>query len=95
MDVKYPDITVKLAGEDGNAFAIMGAVTKALRRAHVPRETVDQFRDEAMADDHDNLLQTVMMWVNTKVAVNRAFSKGKLDAKQVGNVLALAKKHLK
>ena len=30
---KYPDVTVKLLGEDGNAFAIMGAVRQALRRA--------------------------------------------------------------
>ena len=30
---KFPDVNVPLAGEDGNAFAILGRVRKALRRA--------------------------------------------------------------
>ncbi len=64
MDVKYPDITVKLAGEDGNAFAIIGRVSKALRQADVPKEEVDQFREEAMSGDYDNLLVTAMKWVD-------------------------------
>lgn len=31
--VKYPDIVVPLLGEDSNAFAVLGRVTKAIRRA--------------------------------------------------------------
>ena len=31
MTVKYPEITVELIGQDGNAFAILGAVHKALK----------------------------------------------------------------
>ena len=30
MTIRYPHIYAKLVGEDGNAFAIMGRVTKAL-----------------------------------------------------------------
>ena len=30
MSIKYPNITVKLTDEDGNAFAILGRVNKAL-----------------------------------------------------------------
>lgn len=33
--VKYPHITVKLVGADGNAFSIMGRVMSALRRGDV------------------------------------------------------------
>ena len=34
MEPRYPDITVKLVGADGNAFAILGACGRA--RALVP-----------------------------------------------------------
>jgi len=61
---KYPDVEVQLTGEDGNAFAIMGAVGKALRRAGVSKEEIDQFNKEAMSGDYDNLLQTAMKWVD-------------------------------
>ena len=49
MEVKYPKIKVKLVGKDGNAFAIMGRVTKALRSAGVSDEEIGAFRTEATA----------------------------------------------
>ncbi len=61
---KYPEITVKLVGEDGNAFAIIGRVTQALRSAGVPPLEVTQFQDECMSSDYDHLLVTCMEWVN-------------------------------
>ena len=61
--IKYPNITVKLVGEDGNAFAIMGRVTSALRRADVPLEERIKFREECMSDNYDNLLRICMTWV--------------------------------
>jgi hypothetical protein len=33
--VKFPEVTVKLTGRDGNAFAIIGAVVKAMRETKV------------------------------------------------------------
>jgi len=63
---KYPDITVTLVGEDGNAFAILGRVKQALRRAGVPQEEQDAFMAEATAGDYDHLLQTVMRWVEVE-----------------------------
>ncbi len=36
-DVRYPDVEVNLFEIDGNAFSIMGAVTKALRRGGVDK----------------------------------------------------------
>jgi hypothetical protein len=63
--MKYPEIKVKMVGEDGNAFAILGRVTKALRNARVPLEERKKFQAEAMKTDYNNVLQTVMRWVST------------------------------
>lgn len=63
--VKFPDVTVRLTGEDGNAFAILGAVQKALRRAgHV--EAAQEFYTEATSGDYDHLLQTAMRYVEVE-----------------------------
>lgn len=63
MDVRYPEIEVELTDSDGNAFVILGKVTKALRRAGVEPEKIDEFTEEAMSGDYDHLLQTCMRWV--------------------------------
>jgi hypothetical protein len=60
----YPEISVQLSGEDGNAFAILGNVKRAMQRAGLPKEVVDKFREEAMSGDYDNLLSTCMKYVN-------------------------------
>ncbi len=62
--VKYPNITVKLVGEDGNAFSIISRVTSALRNGGVSKEERDLFQTEAMKGDYNHLLATVMEWVN-------------------------------
>jgi hypothetical protein len=63
--IKYPDIQVRLVGEDGNAFAILGRVSKALKRAGVDRSDIDKFMAEAMSGDYNHLLRTCMAWVDT------------------------------
>lgn len=64
MEIKYPNVTVRLTGTDGNAFAVLGAVRAALKKGGVPREQVDEFSSQAMSGDYDHLLQTAMKWVN-------------------------------
>jgi hypothetical protein len=59
---KY-DINVSLSGIDGNAFSIMGAVTKAMRRAGVSKEEQDEYFKQATAGDYNQLLVTTMEWV--------------------------------
>lgn len=49
-EVKYPDITVQLTGEDGNAFAIIGNVMKAIRKG-VGNDEAKEFADEAMSQN--------------------------------------------
>jgi hypothetical protein len=66
MTPKYPAIRVKLAGREGNAFAVLAHVLRALRAAHVPQEEQDAFGREAMSDDYDHLLRTCMEWVEVE-----------------------------
>ena len=61
--VKYPEIEVQLTGNDGNAFAVMGAVKKALKRAKVSAEEIAEYTKQSMSGDYDNLLQVAMSWV--------------------------------
>jgi hypothetical protein len=65
MDTKY-DITVKLVGEDGNAFNIMGKVIQALKKAGVSKEERDLYYKEATSGNYDNLLATTCRWVKVK-----------------------------
>jgi hypothetical protein len=66
MEVKYPKVKVKLVGEDGNAFAIMGRVMSALKKAGVSAEEISQYQQESMSGDYNNLLMTAMRWVSVK-----------------------------
>jgi hypothetical protein len=61
---KYPEIEVQILGQDGNAFAIMGTIQKALRKAEVPKEEIDLYLKESMSGDYENLLRTAMRWVS-------------------------------
>jgi len=65
-NVKYPKIKVKLVGEDGNAFAILGRVKAALRQGGVPPEECAAFMKEAMGGDYNHLLATCMEWVDVR-----------------------------
>ena len=56
--------TVKLLGEDGNAFSILGKVRRELRRSGYSREDIGQFTKEATSGTYDHLLITVTRWVN-------------------------------
>jgi len=60
---KYPEIEVSILGRDGNAFAIMGAISTALRKAGVSKEEINQYTSESMSGDYENLLRTAMKWV--------------------------------
>jgi hypothetical protein len=66
LKVRYPNITVELTGQDGNAFFILGTVKRALRKGNVPQAEIDQFFHEATQGDYDDLLQTCMKWVNVE-----------------------------
>ena len=60
---RYPLIQVRLVGEDGNAFAILGRVCKAMRVAGISKDVIDEFTKEATAGDYQHLLHTVVCYV--------------------------------
>ena len=66
MDIKYPDITVNLSAQDGNAFIVIGAVRKALRHEGISNEEIEDFTTEATSGDYDHVIQTCMAWVNVE-----------------------------
>ena len=57
------DITVKLTGQDGNAFFVLGKAKAALRQGGVPLAEINAFMDEATSGDYDHLLATVMEYM--------------------------------
>lgn len=66
MTPKYPDVTVQLVGEDGNAFFIMGRVTYALRKAGASQKEIAEYMRESTSGDYNHLLQTAMKWVDLR-----------------------------
>jgi hypothetical protein len=68
MQPIHPEIIVKLVGEDGNPFAILGRCQQAARQAGLPKPEIDSFIAEATSDDYDHLLQTCLRWFEIKEA---------------------------
>ena len=62
MELRQTGIKVKLIGEDGNAFYILGKVSRELRKAG-ETELAKAFIEEAMKGDYDHLLRTCMQVV--------------------------------
>jgi hypothetical protein len=59
------DVKVKLVGEDGNAFAIMGAVRGALER-NGHEDLASQYIEEAAMGDYNHLLRVSMDYVEVE-----------------------------
>jgi hypothetical protein len=64
---KYPNIVVDLSRIDGNAFSIMGAVTREMKRGGVSREEIDAYRKEATSGDYNHLLAVTGNWVSVEI----------------------------
>ena len=59
------NIKVKLIGEDGNAFFILGKVRQALIK-NGRKDLVEEFLKEAQSGDYDHLFSTVMEYVEVE-----------------------------
>ena len=55
-------VVVRLVGEDGNAFSILGRVSRALKRAGMP-EKVEEYLTRATAGDYNHLLAVTLEYV--------------------------------
>jgi len=59
------NVRVKLIGEDGNAFAIMGAVRGALER-NGHEDLASQYIEEATMGDYNHLIRVSMDYVEVE-----------------------------
>jgi len=66
MEPKFPSIKVKLIGTDGNVFAVLGRVQKALRTGGATPEQVRDFMAEATSGLYNNVLATCLRWVEVR-----------------------------
>ena len=64
--VKYPEITVKLIGENSNAFNILSICGSAMRNAKLPPSELTAFYKEATSGDYNHLLVTCMEWFDVE-----------------------------
>lgn len=51
---------LKLSGEDGNAFFILGMAVKTAKKAGWSKEKIEGFIKKAKAGNYENLLQTCL-----------------------------------
>lgn len=64
--IKYPNITVEIISQDGNAFNIIGICTRAMRRHGLTKDEIDNFIAEATSGDYNHLLSVVMSWFDVE-----------------------------
>ena len=57
---------VKLIGTDGNVFALLGACTKALKRADQPAQARELAAKVLAAKSYDEALQLMMQYVDVR-----------------------------
>lgn len=57
-----PRPTVKLVGEDGDAYSIFGRTSATMKRVGWTREQISAFTKEATSGDYNNLLRTVLRY---------------------------------
>ena len=62
---RLEEVEVKLFGENGNAFAIMGATVRAMKRAGY-NQYVEAYQNAATSGDYNNLLLVTDAWVTIK-----------------------------
>jgi hypothetical protein len=62
MTPKYPEVKVKLIGENGNAFSIIEKCRQAAKKACINAIETDKFMNEAVSGDYNNLLRVCMEW---------------------------------
>lgn len=57
-NIKKP--VLKLTGQDGNAFMIIGLAKRAAQKAKWPADKVSAMVQEMMSGDYDNLLRVAL-----------------------------------
>lgn len=63
---KYPKITVKHIGEDGNAIAIVGRTIQAMLTYGLDNAQIDEYYQDALSDNYDHVLVTTLKYVRVR-----------------------------
>jgi hypothetical protein len=53
----------ELVGQDGNAYFIIGRVSRALRRAGCGQDIIDEYTRKSTSGDYANVLRTAMEYI--------------------------------
>lgn len=53
-------LNLKLEGQDGNAFSLLGFFRREAEEAGWSKDEIEKTTEEAMSGDYDHLLQTLM-----------------------------------
>jgi len=61
-----PKPPCQLVGSDGNAYSVMGAVKRALRKAGCDKEIVSEYSKKAMSGDYNHLMQVSLEYVEAE-----------------------------
>jgi len=64
MTISKPKL--KLAGTDGNAFALLGAALRTGKKAGWTNEQVEEFKVRATKSDYDHLLRTLQHYFDAE-----------------------------
>ena len=66
---KYPEIVLKVnkRGSSENAFVILSEIRRELRMRGQPMEEIQQFTDETIASDYENLLAVARKWITVEI----------------------------
>ena len=57
---------LKIIGQDGNAFNILGLARRAATKAKWSADKIDEYLTEAMSGDYNHLLATTAKYFNVK-----------------------------
>lgn len=60
---KYPDVHVRLTGQDSNTGNLMGLVSSALKAHGVSASEITEFRLECLSGTYNDALNTMGRWV--------------------------------
>jgi len=63
-----PKVRMKLEGADGNAFAILQRFAESARRQGWDKESIDNVMTQATSGDYNNLIYTMLQYVDDSVA---------------------------
>lgn len=58
----YPQLHLRLVGEDGNAFAILGRAKRLMQTHGLQPAEIERFLTQAKAGDYNHLLETCHYW---------------------------------